>query len=244
MRSFAFVLVLFAVLGLSSTASARDVVDPGPFDALLKKYVDANGGVAYAKWKGDEKDRAALDAYVASIGAAKVKGSDAAKLAFYINAYNALTLKSIIDLYPIESVMKVDGFFKKKKHRVAGRDVTLDELEHQIIRKQFSEPRIHFVLVCGAKSCPPLRRQAATEKNLETLLESSTKRFVPRATKLRKDGSVTTSKLFEWFAEDFVKKDGSVAKFLARYVPEHEKVLLGDGARIRFSEYSWKLNEQ
>ncbi len=243
MRTTLTLVLLALSLVMSAPAAAKDIVASKPFDALLKKYVDSNGQVAYAKWKKSDEDKGALDAYVAQIGAAKVAGSDDAKLAFYVNAYNALVLKSVLDRYPIESVMKVDGFFKKTKHEVAGKKVTLDELENEIIRKEFAEPRIHFVLVCAAKSCPPLQRRAATEKNLQGLLESSTKSFVPRATKV-KDGKITTSKLFEWFAVDFEKKEGSVAKYLARYAPKYKDALLAEDAKIGFGHYSWKLNEQ
>lgn len=240
-------LALFAALlcltAFSASAFARDIVDPKPFDKLLKKYVDESGAVDYAGWKANKEDGAALDAFVAAVGSAKVTGDDDAKLAFYVNAYNALVLDEILDEYPLKSVMKVDGFFKTRKHKVAGKDLTLDQLENEVIRKEFAEPRIHFVLVCGAKSCPPLRRKAATAANIDGLMESSAKRFIPAATKV-KDGVVTTSKLFEWFAGDFEKSDGSVAKYLARYVPKHKDALLADGAKIKYSHYSWKLNEQ
>jgi hypothetical protein len=148
-----------------------------------------------------------------------------------------------VEKYPIESVMKVDGFFKKEKHTVAGEKITLDQLENEIIRKQFDEPRIHFVLVCGARSCPRLNRRAATAANLNGLLESSAKSFIPRATKV-KDGTIATSKLFEWFAGDFAKAEGSVRKFLAKYDPNHKKAILDESNKLTFSHYSWKLNKQ
>lgn len=241
--TFAVLVALFTFASFGTNAWAADVVDSKPFEKLLKKYVDSKGGVNYAGWKENAEDKAALDAYVTAVGDAKVEGSDAARLAFYVNAYNALVLKAILDKYPIESVMKVPGFFKETKHKVAGKDLTLDQLENEVIRKEFAEPRIHFVLVCGAKSCPPLQRKAATEKNLEGLLESSTKSFVPRATRVE-EGKITTSKLFEWFKDDFVKKEGSVAKFVAKYAPKHAEALLAEGAVIGFSHYSWKLNAQ
>lgn len=239
----ALLAALLCFTAFSATAFAKDVVDARPFDKLLKKYVDEAGAVDYKGWKASKEDGAALDAFVAAVGTAKVAGDDKAKLAFYVNAYNAIVLDEILEEYPLASVMKVDGFFKTRKHKVAGKELTLDQLENEVIRKQFAEPRIHFVLVCGAKSCPPLRRKAATAANIEGLLESSAKRFIPRATKV-KDGAVTTSKLFEWFAGDFEKSDGSVAKYLARYVPKHKDAILADGAKLAYSHYSWKLNEQ
>lgn len=237
---------LFALLLLTFTAApafAADIVDNKPFDALLKKYVNKKGMVDYAGLKASDKDKAALDAYVDAIGSAKVSGGVSTKLAFYINAYNAIVIKSIVDRYPIESVMKVEGFFKSTKHTVAGKSLTLDQLENDIIRKEFSEPRIHFVLVCGAQSCPRLQRRAASGNSLNGLLESAAKEFIPKATKI--DGNtVTTSELFNWFKDDFVKAEGSVGKFLAKYLPKHKEVLISDAASFKFSTYSWKLNAQ
>jgi len=244
MRTILAVLVAFlSFSAFAGAAFAKDIVDPKPFEKLLKKHVDNKGGVNYAAWKENAEDKAALDAFVTAIGSASVEGDDSGKLAFYINAYNALVLKSVIDRYPIESVMKVPGFFKEAKHTVAGRELTLDQLENEVIRKEFAEPRIHFVLVCAAKSCPPLQRKAATTKNLEGFLESSAKSFIPKATKV-KEGKITTSKLFEWFKDDFVTKEGSVPKYLAKYAPEHKEALLSEGAAITFGHYSWKLNKQ
>ena len=177
------ITALFLLL-TASTSWAQDVIDVKPFDELLKQYVDKRGRVDYAGLKANADDKAKLDAFAAKIDGAKVQGSDSAKLAFYINAYNVYVIKSIVDLYPIKSVMKVKGFFKERKHPIAGKKMTLDALENALIRKEFKEARIHFVLVCGAKSCPRLQRKAATEKNLEGLLESATKQFVPKATKV------------------------------------------------------------
>ena len=194
--------------------------------------------------KADEEDWKKLNSYVESVAGATVKGSDKAKLAFYINAYNANVIKSVVEKYPIKSVMKVDGFFKKEKHKVAGKEVTLDQLENEIIRKEFAEPRIHFVLVCAARSCPRLQRRAATEKNLESLLEKGATEFIPKATKVTDEGEVITSQLFNWFAVDFKKKEGSVKKYLAKYVPDHAETILKEETKVKFSNYSWKLNKQ
>ena len=122
--------------------------------------------------------------------------------------------------------------------------MTLDELEHGLIRKEFSEPRIHFVLNCAARSCPKLRQSAVTESNLESTLAKATTEFVPAATKLE-DGKVVTSQLFNWFAEDFEKAQGSVAKYLAKYESgDTKKALESDDVEITFSEYDWRINSQ
>jgi len=235
-------ILLFSVLlvGLPGTSFAKDVIDHKPFDALLSKYVHKKN-VKYSELKASEKDYAKLKAYVAAVGEAKVEGSREAQYAFYINAYNALVISAVLDAWPVENVMKLDGFFKKTEHKVAGKMMTLDHLEHKIIRPTFKDARIHFALNCAAKSCPPLKKTAFTAKNVERLLEANTKAFLPKATKF--DGeTVTTSKLLEWFADDFIADEGSVANYLAKYIPERATFLKSGEAKITFSEYNWALN--
>lgn len=240
--TFLLALTLF-VPAFAGQAFAKDVVDHEPFDALLKEYVDKGGQVAYAKLKGDEKDLATLDGYIESLAGAEFKGSKRARLAAYINAYNANVIRKVINDYPTKSVMKLDDFFKKKDITVGGKKMSLDHLEHKLIRPTFEEARIHFVLVCAAKSCPKLHRKAATEKNVESLMERAAKAFIPKATTV--DGkSVETSKLFEWFAKDFKQAEGSVANYLAKYLPEHAELLKSGEAKITFSNYDWALNDQ
>ncbi len=216
-----------------------DVIPHAGFDAFLKKFVDDKGGVNYKAIKKDKKD---LDIYLSEIGNAKMKGSKNAKLAFYINAYNAIVINTVIN-NRLRGVMKIKGFFKKKKHKVGGEMITLDHLENGIIRKDFADARIHFVLVCGAKSCPRLRPEAATEDSVQNLMEAAAKEFIPMATKV-KGKRVKTSQLFNWFKADFVKAEGSVGAFLAKYLPEHAELLTSKKAKIRFTKYSWKLNKQ
>jgi hypothetical protein len=127
---------------------------------------------------------------------------------------------------------------------VAGKEMTLDELEHGLIRKEFAEPRIHFVLNCAAQSCPKLQRDALTAANLESTLARATREFVPAATRLE-DGKIVTSQLFNWFAEDFVKAEGSVAEYLAKYEDgKVAKALKSGDVEITFSEYDWRINSQ
>lgn len=243
MRSVIVSFLVIASFVVASPAFAKDIIDHKPFDEVLKTYVSKKGMVDYKGLKANEKDFAKFNTYVEAIGNAKVKGSKKAKLAFYINAYNAHVIKAVIDKLPTKSVMKVDGFFKKTKHNVAGKSMTLDHLENKIIRPKFNDARIHFALVCAAKSCPPLKRKAFTEKNVNKMLEKNTKKFVPKATKV--DGNtVTTSQLFNWFADDFKNNEGSVANYLAKYLPEHAELLKSGKAEIKFSHYNWDLNSK
>jgi hypothetical protein len=217
-----------------------DVIDHQPFEKILKEHVNKKGMVSYKALKASD-DAKGLASYLETVAKADLKGHKRkAKLAFYINAYNAIVMQAVLDNLPTKSVMKVDGFFKKSKHLVAGKSVTLDALENQIIRKKFKEARIHFVLVCGAKSCPRLRRRAMTAKNLNRQLQKAAKEFVPQATQV-KDGKVTTSQLFNWFKDDFVAASGSVGAYLAEYLPEHAEILKSTKS-IEFSHYDWALN--
>jgi len=221
-----------------------DVIDHAPFDALLKKHVNKRGMVDYAGWKRSDADMASLNAYLKSVADADLKGAKSkAKLAFYINSYNALVISSVIAKHPIESVMKVDGFFKTQTHTVAGRKLTLDALENEVIRKQFKEPRIHFVLVCAAMSCPRLRPEAMTLDNVQKIMHYAAVEFINKASVVEGD-TLKTSQLFNWFKDDFVAKEGSVEKFLAKYYKKDKARLSNGELKLEFTEYDWALNKQ
>lgn len=240
-------LALFtpALVAAPATAHAEDVIAHDAFDALLEEYVDRRGRVAYAKLRADKEDRAALASYVAQVAEADVaKHSKKARLAFYINAYNALVIHAIVEQWPVESVMKVPGFFKKTRHGVAGKKMTLDELENGIIRPKFKDARIHFVLVCGAESCPRLRREALTEESVHGVMGRAAREFINSATRVE-GGKVHTSKLFEWFASDFERDEGSVARYLAKYFKGEQRDAIASGElELTFDEYDWAINKR
>ncbi len=237
---FALSILLFA-----PASWASDVVSTNSWNTLLHKYVNHHGRVDYAAWHKNKKDMARLDAYLAKVAKADpAKASTKARLAFYIDAYNATVIDSILTKWPVKSVMKVDGFFKKAKHTIAGQTITLDDLENKIIRAKFKEPRVHFVLVCGAKSCPRLRRKALTEKNLDKTLDAAVREFVAHASSVS-GHTVTTSQIFNWFGADFKKNAGSVPAFMAKYAKGKTKKALSSGkAELKFSHYDWALNKQ
>lgn len=237
--AFSF-LTLMLALTVSSGAFAKDVISHRPFNEILKTYV-AKGQIDYAGLKANEADLKKFEAYLDAVATAKVKGTNDASLAFYLNAYNATVIKAVMERLPLESVMKVDGFFDKITHKIAGKEMTLDHLENKVVRPEFKDARVHFGFVCGAKSCPPLKSKAFTEKNVQSQLEKNTKAFIPLATKVV-GKKVTTSKLFEWFADDFKTAEGSVEKYLAKYLPKYKRILESGDATIGFSEYDWALN--
>ncbi len=205
---------------------------------LLSRY-QTEGGFRYAALAANEEDKARLRAYVDVIGA--VHGLDEwsrdERLAFYINAYNVLTIQAVVSRWPIESVMRVEGFFDAITHQVAGSEMTLNHLENEIIRGQeFAEPRIHFAVNCASRGCPPLRAEPFAADTLDQSLEEQATAFVRATTQVRgRRASVT--KLFEWFADDFGGLDG-VRAFLNARLEEP----LGERVRLRFADYDWAVN--
>ncbi len=214
-----------------------------PWAQVLAQFVTDDGGFRYAALATDAEARERLQAYVRAVGEASGEGwtRDEA-LAFYINAYNALTVNAVIERWPIESVMDVEGFFDAHTHRVAGRAITLNQLENDILRSEvYAEPRIHFAINCASASCPPLQPEPFTARNLGARLATATRVFV-RATTRREGRAVWLSKIFEWFAADFDRVGGTRA-FVASQLAEADAEAVRDPrTHIRFDEYDWALN--
>lgn len=245
------------------------------YDALLKKYVH-NGRVDY---KGFIASSEEFNTYLKQLGSVSVKDyanwSREEKLAFWINAYNAFTIKAVIDHYPIErnmslgsiiypknSIRQIDGVWDKLKFQAVGRTVTLEEIEHGILRKEFKEPRIHFAIACASLGCPDLRGEAYKADAIDEQLESGATGFVNNPQKgLRinaADKTVRLSKIFNWFGADFIEKyestelfkdrspkERSVLNFVRKHLKSEEqrKFLEGDNYKISYLDYDWSLNE-
>lgn len=206
------------------------------FGELLKKYVSAAGKVDYA---GLSTDESKLDQYLSILekNLPEDSWSRNQQLAYWINAYNAFTIKLILDHYPVVSIMDIDDGkpWETKWIELGDRTFSLNHIEHEIIRPQFNEPRIHFAVNCAAKSCPPLANLAFTEQNIDDLLIERTKNFINNTefNTFKKD-QASISKIFEWYASDF----GDLVSFLNRY----SDTKIDSGARISFKEYNWRLN--
>ena len=228
MKTLNISLALTLLLALPSSSALA--FDHKPLQGLLSSFVK-RGRVDYAGIRKDAAARARLDRYVAAVGAARLNGKKRnTQLAFYLNAYNAIVIKSVVDRWPVTSVMKVKGFFKRFKHRVAGQSVSLDQLENRVIRPRFKEPRIHFALVCAARSCPPLSSSAFRAATLERALERLTRAFINGSHGVRVRGDKAwVSKLFTWYEGDFKAAAGSAGKYLAKYHKKHGAVLARGG---------------
>ncbi len=220
------------------------------FDQVLQKFVGSQGRVNYAELKSDP---GMLEAYLdlLAVNAPDDKATFQTGLAFWINAYNALTIKGVLDHYPTTSVRKIKpfaGFFSRIKFQVGGRSYTLNDIEHDIIRYEFGDPRIHFALVCASLGCPILENRAFFPETLEGRLDNATANFINNPEKVRLDrenGVLYLSQIFEWFAEDFEDTHGSVIDFIAEYLPEADTTFLKEQEiQIQYVQYDWRLNAQ
>jgi hypothetical protein len=231
-------------------------VDHGAFDALLQKYVDDRGLVAYRKWQADAGDVHALDDYLARLGAVDLSQPvpRQAQLAFWINAYNALTLKGILLKYPMRSIREhtplLGGYniWKDLLLWVDGKSYSLDNIEHDILRKM-GEPRIHFALVCASRGCPPLHRQAYTADQLDQELTANARKFFADPANFATDEaerSVKVSELFLWYGDDFAASPRGRIQALRPYFPNADKIawIDGDDVTLDYLKYDWSLNDQ
>ena len=220
------------------------------FDKLLKKHVNAAGMVNY---KGFMADKADLKTYLTllSNNAPADSWSKDDQLAYWINAYNAFTIQLIVDNYPVKSIKDIGSKIKipfvntpwdVKFIKIGGETYDLNNIEHGIIRKKFNEPRIHFALVCAAKSCPKLRNEAFEGKKLDAQLENQGVDFLNDPAK----NSVTAkqanlSKILSWYGGDFKKMKG---KSVPEVVNQYSKTKITDATKISYQTYNWSLNEQ
>lgn len=237
-----------------TTESVRDSVDHRAFDRLLTHYVDAEGNVDYEAL-ADRSDEV-LTPYLRQLARARPArlGSRDARLAFWINAYNAYTLKLIVDHYPVRSIQNIDGPsadqtpFQRPVGTVADTTRTLDEIEHEIIRERFDESRIHFALVCAAKSCPRLRTDAYRGPRLDQQLGQQARQFLHAERKNRipaGGGVIALSPIFDWYSEDFGPSPDAVQRALAPYFEGTVRDSLAEAAyEVEYLPYDWTLNDR
>src|SRR6266436_450582 len=167
------------------------------------------------------------------------------KWAFWINAYNACTMKIIVDHYPLQSITNIKPW-KKKLCRVGRKDYSLDHIEHDILRHKLQESKIHFAINCAAKSCPIIRGEAYTALKLKAQLEDQLKVFLSDSSKnnFYWDGKVLyLSKIFDWYRKDFERERGSVLNYLSPYFTAEQREWIQKGeVTIKYMDYEWDLN--
>lgn len=252
-----------ALLLMTQPAFAFDQ-SHGRLARVLAKHVQwqeygHNSVVDYAALQAAPQELERYLAELSAVEAAEFKRWPAdEQLAFLINAYNAFTLKLILDHYPLDSIRDIDRFWqspwKRRFFTLLGEPMHLDQIEHEIIREpgRYDEPRIHFAVNCASIGCPALRPEPFTAEELEFQLEDSTRRFLGDASRNRyRDGSLQVSSIFKWYREDFERGGrgaDTLGAFLALYAnalgldANTREQLAGGTVQIRFLNYDWNLN--
>lgn len=231
--------------------------DHTAWDELVREYArDGGRRFDYVGLKGDE---AKFDAYLASLAAADLSALTATELqALFANAYNAYTIRTILDhvsadgSFSIASIQDVPDVFERKVHRVGGFELSLDNIEHNVLRPVFKDPRFHFAVNCASISCPPLPTRAFTGDALNEQLDAVTRNALthPDYVTIEEDALLLT-KILDWYGSDFVNPDyagskASVPAFIASYAtPEVRELIVsrGDDVRVEFRDYDWRLNK-
>ncbi|MEZ5352032.1 MAG: DUF547 domain-containing protein [Bryobacteraceae bacterium] len=226
---------------LAAALAASPGIDHEAWDRLVRRYVNEAARVDYVSWKNDGLP--ALDAYLATLAQPwPASITPAGRKAASINAYNALVVRWILANYPVQSIWKTDDPFRKARHRMDGRALSLDQIENQL--RALGDPRVHAVLVCAARSCPPLRREAYREDRLDAQMDDNARAWLSNEVWNRFEmGAVEVSPIFDWFGGDFKSKGQTLRGFLARYGPPGASQVLDSGTRIRFRTYDWGLND-
>jgi hypothetical protein len=232
-----------------------DKIDHSPFDTLLKKYVDENGLVNYSAWHGNQQDRAALKTYLETLSSANLKlaAKKSAQLAYWINAYNALTIEGILRVYPTTSIRKhtakLIGYniWKDLWLYTGDTKYSLDGIEHQILRKM-DEPRIHFAIVCASIGCPRLLNEAYMADKLDQQLTDNAKDFFSRSQNLQIDtrnSQLKLSAIMNWFGSDFGDTTPQQLQRISPWLPENAKSFVDRGGfSVTYLDYDWNLNTQ
>jgi len=267
-------LTLSAIAAVVVWADAKEGFDYTGYAEVLEKYVDENGMVNYKELKNN---RSKLDTFVDALEKLSSdtyrKWSEKERIAFWTNAYNAITLRAIIDHYPIKasklgslrypknSIRQIPGVWTKLKFPIKGDSWTLDEIEHTALRGWYNEPRIHLALVCAANSCPPLRKEPYYADRLDQQFDDQTRKFIALRNNFRlsrKQNKVYLSSIFKWFGKDFVKTYGAdegfpkqnraekaVLNYLTGFLDDSDsKYLRNRKYAVKYTDYDWSLNEQ
>ncbi|BDS11742.1 DUF547 domain-containing protein [Aureispira anguillae] len=232
-------ILFFSCLFLSLTSKAAPIKDAAEFfnhaDDFFKNYA-INGNIKYANLKQDPSN---LQPLIDFIGLTPVKSIDVyRRKAYLINCYNLVVIKAVLDNYPIKKVKDTNKFFKKDKHKIGNEMITLDHLEYKIIFKEYKDPRLHFVLVCAAKGCPPIPSFAYTPGDLNYQINKQCQLALDNPNFLYledKDGIVKLSPIFKWYKNDFFPS-------IIDFINAHRSQKLPSSYTLDYYEYDWNLN--
>ncbi len=256
---FVFCLVIAGFVYASP--GAAEPFDHTGFDSILRANVNDRGQVAYTALKAD---RAGLDRYVDSLVAVSPKShpnrfsTREDQLAYWINAYNALVLKGVIDAYPVKSVKDIkylSGFFNRTWFTVGGESYTLNNIEHDVLRAEFKEPRIHAAINCASVGCPRLNAGAFFASDIDEMLDIVMRQFLNESRIVTIDRSrkrIILSRILDWFESDFIGwyewkyavDDATILDYVALYAPKIRAAMLEDTWSVEYHDYDWSLNDQ
>ena len=224
---------------LSVKQETSVIIDHSGWSALLKKHVTNEGWVDY---KGFKNDVAELDKYLQKLSSCEPTNdwSSQELLAFYINLYNAHTVKLILDNYPVKSIKDIKGAWTKPIVPVGDRKLSLGGIENGVLRKM-NEPRIHFAVNCASVSCPKLLNEAYEGSEIDKQLEMVTKEFINSNKNEISSESPKISSIFKWYKKDFKTDETSG---VIDYINQYSKVKIDSAATIQYKDYDWGLNEQ
>ena len=237
-----------------SDSAGTQKIDHSPFDEFLGRYLDAShpsGINRMAYGSVTPSDRAALDSYLEGLQNVTVTGLNSKEQkAFWINLYNAFTVKVILDNYPVDSILKISkglfntGPWDMKLMRIEGQDVSLNDIEHRILRPIWKDNRIHYAVNCASLGCPDLHGVAYTADNAEQLLDKAARDYVNHPRGVKFEGNrLEASSIYSWYMVDFGGNKASLLKHLAEYAePELAAKLQNYTGSVKYS-YDWSLNE-
>lgn len=235
---------------------SMDHISHASWNSLLVRYVDDAGFVNYSAWKASASDAKLLDQYLRELSRASTtaRATSEAQLAFWINAYNAVTVRGILREYPTTSIRnhtpKLIGYniWEDLLLTVGGAPYSLSQIEHKVLRPM-GEPRIHFSIVCASRGCPRLLNEAYAAQTLEEQLDRNARDFFAKKSNFQYDSraqTVKVSAIMEWFAKDFGDDTPEQLKRIERYLPDQgaKHLAAGGTARVSYLEYDWNLNDQ
>jgi len=231
------------------------MIDFAVWDRLLHQYVDSQGRVDYCGWKSQQPQT--LSEWLSTVERLDIGSSltREQQLAIWINLYNAFTISTILDRYPIASIRPlVFGipnwlaflrFFQRRVYRVAGQTYSLAQIENQMLRDRLQEPCIHFAIVCASIGCPLLRSEAYTSEQVTQQLEADAVRFINNPDKVHYDtqtGVLHCSKIFKWYRQDFLAVSPSIPDYIGLY--RGSDLTLSASTPITYLDYDWSLNQR
>lgn len=244
-----------AAVLLTSTIQAQPA-DLAQWNRILATYYNPANGFDYKALKA--RDAATLQKVRQQLGRVNVaRLTPKQQLAHWINVYNVNTVATIVENYPVASIRDIStdpiirlNVFKKERVPVGNAKLSLDDIEHKKIREGFKDARIHFAINCAARSCPPVRTTAFTGNNVDAQLDEMARAFLngPHGAKFKKDGDtleITTTKIMDWFSDDFEKWSGGKAAFIRKYVSPDKQRMIDQAGEIDFEyhDYDWALND-